>query len=430
MIACFIVCIATLAVQVLFRRQPFMQNIRNPCRMLLLFGLLGILAEASQQTAADGIADGRIARNAPGKGELETEASLYLPQEDTEYPITVTIAERRYGKQEEQTLLAAAKEEIRQTFCGENASREKMLSDPYILERYQEGAVKAEWMFSERDLLSPEGKRLEKEPEKEGREVKARVILTCGESEAEYRFSFRIFPREKSGKEMILQEVKQQIAEQDAKKTHVVLPTSVNGKEIEWRSERQGQGLQLLMLGALAAVAAAYAKKEQKEKQKKKQKQRMLLAYPEFVSKLSLLLGAGMTISGALRKMGAMYQRKKADGGKEEEVYEALHCMLCEIENGRSEWRAYQAFSERCGLQPYRKLVSLLLTGQRVGSRRLMEQLNAEADRVFLERKHAARRLGEEAGTKMLLPMLLLLLIVMAIVMIPAFLSIYGNGGL
>lgn len=59
-----------------------------------------------------------------------------------------------------------------------------------------------------------------------------------------------------------------------------------------------------------------------------------------------------------------------------------------------------------------------------------MEQLNAEADRVFLERKHAARRLGEEAGTKMLLPMLLLLLIVMAIVMIPAFLSIYGNGGL
>ena len=53
-----------------------------------------------------------------------------------------------------------------------------------------------------------------------------------------------------------------------------------------------------------------------------------------------------------------------------------------------------------------------------------MEQLNEEADRVFLERKNAARKFGEEAGTKMLIPMMLMLFIVMAIVIIPAFLSI------
>ena len=54
-----------------------------------------------------------------------------------------------------------------------------------------------------------------------------------------------------------------------------------------------------------------------------------------------------------------------------------------------------------------------------------MERLNEEADRVFAERKNAARRLGEEAGTKMLLPMMMMLIIVMGIVMAPAFLSIY-----
>ena len=56
-----------------------------------------------------------------------------------------------------------------------------------------------------------------------------------------------------------------------------------------------------------------------------------------------------------------------------------------------------------------------------------MEKLNEEADRVFLERKNAARRLGEDAGTKMLFPMMLLLVIVMAIVIVPEFLSIYGT---
>ena len=54
-----------------------------------------------------------------------------------------------------------------------------------------------------------------------------------------------------------------------------------------------------------------------------------------------------------------------------------------------------------------------------------MEQLNEEADRVFVERKNTARRLGEEAGTKMLVPMMIMLVIVMGIVIIPAFLSIY-----
>ena len=78
----------------------------------------------------------------------------------------------------------------------------------------------------------------------------------------------------------------------------------------------------------------------------------MLLSYPEFVSKLSLLLGAGMTIPGGLRKMNQMYQRRKQAGGKEELVYEELNQMICELENGIGELRAYQRFSEKCDLQP------------------------------------------------------------------------------
>ena len=81
--------------------------------------------------------------------------------------------------------------------------------------------------------------------------------------------------------------------------------------------------------------------------------------------------------------------------------------------------------ANRCGIGAYKKLVSLLTQGQKVGNRRLIEQLQEEAERVFLERKQAARKLGEEAGTKLLLPMMMMLMIVMAIVTIPAFLSMY-----
>ena len=40
------------------------------------------------------------------------------------------------------------------------------------------------------------------------------------------------------------------------------------------------------------------------------------------------------------------------------------------------------------------------------------------------ERKNQVKKLGEEAGTKLLLPMLLMLVVVLMIVIVPAFVSI------
>ena len=70
--------------------------------------------------------------------------------------------------------------------------------------------------------------------------------------------------------------------------------------------------------------------------------------------------------------------------------------------------------------------MSLLVSGQKIGNRNLMDKLEEEAERVFLERKNTARKLGEEASTKLLIPMMLMLMVVMGIVIVPAFLSIYG----
>ena len=47
-----------------------------------------------------------------------------------------------------------------------------------------------------------------------------------------------------------------------------------------------------------------------------------------------------------------------------------------------------------------------------------------EMEEAFETRKSTALRLGEEAGTKLLLPLFLLLLIVMIIVIVPAMMAI------
>ena len=40
------------------------------------------------------------------------------------------------------------------------------------------------------------------------------------------------------------------------------------------------------------------------------------------------------------------------------------------------------------------------------------------------EQKHTARRLGEEAGTRLLIPLFLMLAVVMVIIMVPALLAV------
>ena len=93
------------------------------------------------------------------------------------------------------------------------------------------------------------------------------------------------------------------------------------------------------------------------------------------------------------------------------------------MENGTSEGAAYREFGRRCRLQPYLKLSSILEQNRKTGTKNLRELLRTEVEDAFEMRKNLARRMGEEAGTKLLLPLFLLLLIVMIFIMVPAMMT-------
>ena len=94
-----------------------------------------------------------------------------------------------------------------------------------------------------------------------------------------------------------------------------------------------------------------------------------------------------------------------------------------EMESGHTEAESYENFGRRCKVQAYVRFGALLSQNLRKGTRGLTELLKMEAIQAFEDRKARARRLGEEAGTKLLLPMFLMLTVVLVIVIVPAFLS-------
>ena len=69
------------------------------------------------------------------------------------------------------------------------------------------------------------------------------------------------------------------------------------------------------------------------------------------------------------------------------------------------------------------KFTNLLVQNLKKGSNGILAALRQEAKNAFEERRNMARKLGEEAGTKLLLPMMLMLGIVMVLIIIPAYFS-------
>ena len=98
--------------------------------------------------------------------------------------------------------------------------------------------------------------------------------------------------------------------------------------------------------------------------------------------------------------------------------------MLQSFHIGVSELQAYRLFGTRCRSQKYIKLVSLLEQNAKLGASGFLSTLQQESRDALQERKSHARQLGEEAGTKLLLPMILMLAIVMVVIIVPAFVSI------
>nr|MCR5777025.1 secretion protein F [Lachnospiraceae bacterium] len=94
-----------------------------------------------------------------------------------------------------------------------------------------------------------------------------------------------------------------------------------------------------------------------------------------------------------------------------------------QMRSGKSEAAAYQEFGTRSGVARYNKLGSLLSQNLKKGSSALLSIMEYEARDAFEDRKAEARKLGEEAGTKLLLPMGMMLMVVMIIVIVPSVLS-------
>ena len=262
----------------------------------------------------------------------------------------------------------------------------------------------------------PQGYRLEKEDtgsyEKE-----------LEEQEEEPKQNKKLTRKEQAQKSIA--EAVSRYNEQRSDPDYYHLPDKLNGKKVKWESPADTSGMLLTGLFLIAAMAILVMKGREEQVQLQKRYEELLMDYPGLIMKFTLLVQAGMTVRKAFQKISLDYGRKRKRNPRP--AYEEIRIVCYEMESGVSESEAYRRFGERCGQAKYKTFATLLIQNLQKGSRQMADMLERESTEAWEERKRKARVLGEAAATKLLVPMIMMLIVVMAIVMIPAFMSFYGE---
>lgn len=381
--------------------------------------------------------------------------------EDTSVPLDITVSPKRYTEEEAEAVFREIYEQLEELVVAEGESFANLQHDLHLMTKLPKYGVQLSWDFypeldpamaeqreaarayyrKYRHLMDSDG-TLHNETLAPGTVVTGYLSLIMstdivpksaeGETKylktqyhsAPYRIYVGIVPRELSRYESLLLQLQQAITAEDEGslgENMLSLPTEIDGQRIYYSEHEDRSYLLLPLLGVIAAMAI-YMRQGQARRTEKKQREALLmLDYSELVSKLMVYIGAGLTVRNALETISQHFDALIARGIKEDRpLYQELRTMVIQFRCNMPESEIYLSFGRRVNLKPYTKLVSLIEQNRMNGARNLRAMLELEMEDAFEQRKTTARRLGEEAGTKLLLPLFIMLGIVMIIVIVPA----------
>ena len=365
-----------------------------------------------------------LERNTYGQGETQQEI-LVEGLLAKKVPLAVRIGERRYTKEQAADAIHMAAEELSAQIAGGNESLEQVQSRLELVTWLDKYGISVRWQPDDTELISASGEVFNSGCPESGRETFLTATLKAGEYAEDYIYRVNVLPpgRTQEEKELAAFENFLMEKEEEQKYSEVfILPEEFEGKTLTYSADRGRSSLMFPLLGILAAILLPLKDRQREQEAKKKRECQMMMDYSEILSRLVVFLGAGLPGRKAWAKIVEDYRRTEEKAGKRA-AYEEMAAAYYLMQRGVPEIQAYSEFGNRCRVLPYRKLAGILEQNVKNGSKSLTPVLEAEMEAAFEQRKNLARRLGEEASTKLLLPLFMMLLIVMVMITVPAFLA-------
>lgn len=339
--------------------------------------------------------------------------------------LTVTVPSRRLSPEEFHERMPEISEILLSGILGSNVSLDQIRTDLELPEELPGYGIQVAWESERPELLSSMGLLNQEglwgvDPSR-GETFSLMAELSCGEEKELVTVPITVLPEEMTQGERLAERI-DGLALEDMENETVRLMEEFEGVPITYRRKGRFQNAVLLVLGGVLAACLWMKEKNDEQVQKKRREESLTAAYPDLVLGFLVLTGAGYSIRQAWKK--TVQDRKQSETLPFSEVYQEMQVTLNQMETGTPEAFAYVWFGKRCGLRCYTRFSGILESSLRTGGSSLRSLLEPEMEEAFKIQADLARRKGEEASTKLLLPMFGMLGIVMVMVTAPAFFSL------
>lgn len=348
--------------------------------------------------------------------EGETIYDLQVEADGERESIEIVVAPEVYTDEEIVELLEGYRKEIVTELLGENGGLDKITKPLNMVEAVGDEQIPVVWELEEGGAINEDG-TIASNVNPVGVVTSIKATLIFKGISVTHEIVIQVFP---SNEPIDLEEQVQNIVDEyNSEKKKIKLPEKIGNKKVSFSIQKDDSVKYFFPICLIASIAIFVLKDREIERQMKERNRQLMLDYPEVVSKIMLLSKAGMSTRLAWN------QTIQSSGGKSGHfVYKEMRMALGKINSGIPEGVAYEQFGKRCGIHCYIRFANILSQNLKRGTNDLYRALESEMDNALQERKNSALKKGEEAGTKLLVPMVIMLVLGLGLIVIPAFMSV------
>lgn len=415
-------------------------KIKNVLIIFFAGCILSAFVDISEKNESRINEEGTLPRNSYMEGNLTEEMLLEDNNGEQIGEYRIEISEREYTRQQTGILFDEMAGLLPDIIKANNPSLEEIRENIVLPDKVEGYPFEIEWTIDNHNVIHSDGSVENTETGKEGETVTLTAECKYREIVNEVVLHAVVLPKIISPQEIQDKEIYDAVKKNDEEtltEEYIRLPDKTGTKQLVWHKKLRNNGILLFLLIIIASIAIFIMKDQDLNKIIEARKEELSKEYPQFVSKLVLYMGAGMTLRNIIFRITEKYCNRNSNTAnaenernvnkgvieKQPELIKELCRIRYEMISGIPEIEAFGHLCERCGVQEYTRLCNLLIQNMRKGNSGLLPLLKEESEKATEKRLDNARKAGEQASTRLLMPMMMMLAIVMVLIMIPAYMS-------
>lgn len=340
---------------------------------------------------------------------------IYLTVDGETLVYELPVHPMEYSEEEFIHEAEAVRDWLEITILNGNTDALNIREDLQLPERDEKGLFTIEWRSQNPDIITSFGKV---DWDLLSEDVQVMLVARVEYLDYFVLFEFPLILRSSSDdiKDDRLHMVRETLTKLEKDNRSCVfweLPEEIDGVEISLGREHGKKSWWLFLAGGALCIGGVLLRRSRLDEAIKRRNEELNSQYPDFVNRLCMLLGTGLTLRGCM-------EQATRELSEDSILRKELLYMVHELSTGGDENRAYDEFGARIGMPAYTRLANRLNQNLRTGTGDLIRVLEEEVQFSLESKREYMKKRGEEVSTKLLFPMVVLLLVVMLIIILPA----------